>query len=261
MFLFQVGTKGGGLMETALSAVGSTLLAALRPSMLAQIDERIGSEVNSQLQNAPAFPKIVEQSPVDLAISEGRRLVRQYYEPYQINKMLEHDSQFLAVSLGPVNVSGLSNFARVGRVTLKMTNGTIVIGLRMITGRLFGHGLFSYDFGKVGAPRQGAANFSIAHIQFEAKINQSIDLRKKPILDDLQLETGRILVQLDGKGRLDYLLETALDLLPQMFRYIIIDALEEPIKMAIQKQVLDKLNVEQLFDNNLLGMLQSVLSA
>lgn len=245
-------------METALSSAGSVILASLKPYILDQIDERINREVNAQLQNVPKLPAIVEHSPVDLAIIEARRFVRNWYEPFIIEKIVEHDSEFLAVTLGPITVHGLSKFARVGSVGLKITNGTVIISLRMITGRLHGHCKFFYDFGKVGAARAGRAEFSVGHLQFEAKVNQSMNFRKKPILDDLQLETGKIFVHLDGKGKLDYLLELTMELLPQMLRYMIIDALEEPIKQKIQQEILDTLDVEKQVDDHL-SLLESLL--
>ena len=245
------------MLQTALSSAGTTILAAMKPFILNQIDERITAEVNTLLKDTPKVPFNAEMSPVDWTVIEGRKLVSEFYEPFKIEKIFDHNSEFLAVYVGPVQIHGLSRFARVGKVTMKMVNSTIQFGLRMITSSLYGRCHFVYDFGKVGAERNGTANFTVDHLQFEAKINQSVDLYKQPILDDLQLEIGEIAVRLDGGGKLDYLVELGMRFLPQMLRYVIIDALEQPLKEKIQTEILDKLNLSQLVQDNL-GLLESL---
>ena len=244
-------TNSSGVLQTTLSAAGLAVLTALKPYILSQIDERITTEANALLKDVPKIPHITELSPVDWAVVEGRKFMKRYYEPFEIQKIFDHDSEFLAASLGPVQIRGLSNFARVGTVNVKMVNSTVQIGLRLITGRVFGHCRFSYDFGKVQNARNGTADFTIEHLQFQAKINQSMDLRKKPILDDLQVETGKIMIRLDGGGKLDYFAELGMQFLPRMLRYLITDAMEEPIKRIIQEKVFDKLDVNQIVQDNL----------
>lgn len=254
----QVSNTFDGMQQSVLNGAGQVMLLALKPYILNQIDERITREVNTLLRDTPRIPSFSEMSPIDLAIVEGRKLISRYYEPFEIQKVFDHDSEFLAVRVGPVRVRGLSHFSRVGTVTVKMVNSTLQIGLRVVTGRLFGRCFFFYDFGKVNDARNGTADFTVERLQFEAKINQSANLSKKPILDDLQLETGKIAVRLDGAGKLDYFVQLGMEFLPQMLRYIIIDNLEEPIKQKIQTEVLDKLDVNQIVQDQL-GLFESLL--
>ncbi|XP_065215261.1 uncharacterized protein LOC135841954 [Planococcus citri] len=248
----SVGSGAGSLVQAALNGAGIAVLSSIKPHILKQIDQRLKDEVDKQLETSPKIPKIATQSPVNLAILEGRRFVREKYEPFTIQKVLEHDSDFLKVNIGPLTIHGLSKFARVGNLTVQMKEGIIQLKVRFMTGRLRGKCKFFYDFGKTDEiKKNGEAKFAINHLQFEATLNQSINLRNKPILDDLQLEVGKVQVEMDGNGDFDFLVDYAMRYTPELIRHLVVDALEEPIKEAIQSEVLNKINIEQLIEDNL----------
>lgn len=81
-------------------------------------------------------------------------------------------------------------------------------------------------------------------------VSQSLDTRNSPELEDIQLELGNIQVRCNGAGTLDYVVEAAVNVLPNILRYQIMDALESPIKMRVQEE-LNAINVEQLIEENL----------
>lgn len=66
-------------------------------------------------------------------------------------------------------------------------------------------------------------------------LNQSLDTRKHSDVDDLQLDLGNIQVRCDGAGTIDYILELTVNVLPNILRYQIMNALEGPLKNRIQK--------------------------
>lgn len=226
-------------------------MATVRPYIQQRIDEGLTVEVNKQLASVPKVPAFSKTSPVDLAVIEGRKYVRDKYDPYTIDKIFDYDDQFLAIKVGPVTVRGSSKFARVGDVQMGVVNRTAVINLHMVTGRLLGDLHFEFDFGKVGASRSGDTKFSVHHVQFETVIKQPLNLGRKPQLDDLQLEVGKVHVQMDGKGKFDYMLELALKFLPDMIRHFIVDALEETIAHRIQEDFLNRVDSEKLILENI----------
>lgn len=89
------------------------------------------------------------------------------------------------------------------------------------------------------------------HVQFEATIHQHVDSRKPPQLQDLEIETGPIRIRMDGRGNFDYLVEMVVKILPKMLRYTIIDALEEPLKQKVQSELLDKISVDKVVEENM----------
>lgn len=76
-------------------------------------------------------------------------------------------------------------------------------------------------------------------------MSQSLDLRNRAKLQDLQLELGNIQVRCDGAGTLDYVLEAVVNILPNLLRYQIMDALENPIKTRVN-EILSKIDVETI---------------
>lgn len=81
-------------------------------------------------------------------------------------------------------------------------------------------------------------------------VNQTTDTSIPPVLDDIQLELGNIQVRFDGAGTIDYLIEFGINVIPNLLRYQIMDALENPIKMRIQ-EILNTVNVEKMVHENL----------
>lgn len=80
--------------------------------------------------------------------------------------------------------------------------------------------------------------------------SQSMDTRMKPSLDDIQIELGNIQVRFDGLGTVDYAIEFGINVIPNLLRYQIMDAIEKPIKWKIQEE-LNKVEVEELIKENL----------
>lgn len=87
-------------------------------------------------------------------------------------------------------------------------------------------------------------------LQVQVVLSQSLDTRNHPQLEDIQLELGNIQVRFDGAGTADYIIEFAINVLPNLLRYQIMDALESPIKMRIQEE-LNAINVEKMIHENL----------
>lgn len=58
-------------------------------------------------------------------------------------------------------------------------------------------------------------------------------------------KTNYLQVRCDGAGTLDYVAEFLVNVLPNLLRYQIMDAIEKPLKMRIQEHM-NKFNVEEL---------------
>lgn len=86
---------------------------------------------------------------------------------------------------------------------------------------------------------------------FQVTLNasQSLDTSKSPVLDDIQIDLGNIQIRFDGLGTVDYAIELGVNVLPNLLRYQIMDALEKPIKLKVQ-EALDQLNIEQYVKEN-----------
>lgn len=238
----------GFLFQGVISAVGDAVFASLKPQILERVNLIIRTDVNKKLKDF-SIKFVNKVAPVDLAFSEGRKYVKSHgYDPYHTK-----DHTFLLGGLVNVNISefvveGLSKFYRVGNLTISMDEGTIEIGVHVLTGKLTGHCNWSGE--TFGLVKYGKTNFVVDHLQVRALVTQSLDVRKKPQLKDLDLELGWVKVTMDSPMSLNMMIEGVINAFPRLIRHIIVDTLEQPLKEKIQ-EILDKINVESIVDENL----------
>lgn len=83
--------------------------------------------------------------------------------------------------------------------------------------------------------RGGQLQFSIQHIKVLFVVIQPLNLSKKLKIDDLQLDLGNIQIRSSGLGTVDYAVEFIVNLLPNLLRYQIMDALEKPLMRKLQE--------------------------
>jgi Group 7 allergen len=93
--------------------------------------------------------------------------------------------------------------------------------------------------------RTGSLHFTVQHIKVLFEIAQPLDLSKKLKINNLQLNLGNIQIRSSGLSTSDYLVEFFVNVVPNLLRYQIMDALEKPLMAKIQ-QFTDKIDVEQL---------------
>lgn len=93
--------------------------------------------------------------------------------------------------------------------------------------------------------RGGSIQFTVQHIKVLFEITQPLDLTKKLQINDLQLDLGNIQIRSSGLGTADYLVEFFVNVLPNLLRYQIMDALEKPVMRKIQ-EFTDRIDVEKL---------------
>lgn len=238
----------GSVFQGAIGAVGDAIFNSLKPQILDRVNLVIRTDVNKKLKDF-SVKFINKVAPVDLAFSEGRRYAKnQGYDPYHTK-----DHSFLLGGLVYVNISefvveGLSKFYRVGNLSISMDGGTIETGVHVMTEKLTGHCNWSgQTFGLV---KYGKTNFTVDHLQVRALVTQSLDIRRKPQLKDLDLELGWVKVTMDSPMTLNMMIEGVINAFPRLIRHIIVDTLEQPLKEKIQ-EILDKINVESIVDENL----------
>jgi hypothetical protein len=96
-----------------------------------------------------------------------------------------------------------------------------------------------------GITRSGSVQFSVQHLKVMFQVSQPLDLRKKLKFEDLQVDLGNIQIRSNGLGTADYLVEFFVNVLPNLLRYQIVDALEKPILRKLQ-DFTDQLDMERL---------------
>lgn len=238
----------GSIFQGIINSVGTFLFDSIKPLILSQVNDNVRGDVNKHIMELPQrFPNSI--SPLDMFISEMRKFARiKKFDPYKIDNY-NNSAGIFTVELTNTWVTGLASFYRVGNVTLTMKEKVLYAGLHVGTNQLFGS--CQWEIGVAGLmSRAGTVSFTTEYIQVNVTVAQPLDVRKKPKIEDFNLKLGNIQMRVNGAGTTDYVLEFLVNILPNILRYQIVDAIENPIKQHIQNYI-DLINVEQMIDEKL----------
>ena len=103
--------------------------------------------------------------------------------------------------------------------------------------------------------RKGLLRFSVDSLKLRVRLAQPLNLSKKPRIEDLDIDLGTLTLRSEGAGSLDYAFELGVNSFPNLFKNIVIDAIEHPLMWAIGSQLqeldMEKLQCEIFVVNNL----------
>ncbi|KAH0540334.1 uncharacterized protein LOC123259348 isoform X1 [Cotesia glomerata] len=245
--------KNLGFLESvfqgAMNSLGSFIFDSIKPFILNEVNTNIRGEVNKKISKLPHyFPNSI--SPFDMAIAEARKQVSDLgYDPYKL-KDYSQSAGLITVVSSHTWLTGLASFYRMGNITLTMENGTvhavIDVGTQEIDGRTH------WEVGLINGflSRAGTISFTVQYLRMQMKLIQPVDTRKRASLEELNFELGNIQTRIHGAGTLDYIIEAGVNILPNLLRYQIMDAIEGPIKNRIQEEI-NKIDVEKLISENI----------
>ncbi|KAI4458734.1 hypothetical protein MML48_7g00004553 [Holotrichia oblita] len=235
-------------LQSIMNSLGKFIFDSIEPYISKQSDAMARVEINKRSREFPQrFPNSI--SPFDQVLSMARQIVRkQGYDPYEVPNYNTTLGMF-SVEMTHTWLTGLSSFHRVGNISFVLLNNTFEGNMEIGTQRLEGRA--NWEMGIVGGllSKSGTVKFTVEYVKVGIIIKQSMDTRNKPELEDIQLELGNIQVRFDGAGTLDYIVEFSVNVLPNVLRYQIMDALESPVKRRIQEE-LNYINVEEMIMEN-----------
>ncbi|XP_037820487.1 uncharacterized protein LOC119609686 [Lucilia sericata] len=239
----------GTVFQGIVNSAPNLVFDAMKPFMLQEADKKLREEINNnivKLMGDKLLPNSI--TPLDMAIAEGRKKVREMgYDPYRMPDYNRTVGVF-SMQLSNTWINGISSFYRVGDVVVSMENNTVTLNVKVGTQQIAGAGQWEVGCGLVS--RVGHVQFTVQHIRITVSVSQALDTRKRPVINDLQIDLGNIQVRCDGAGTLDYIMEFVVNVLPNLLRYQIMDALENPIKMRIQEKF-NTIDVEQAIKDNI----------
>lgn len=240
----------GSMFQGVINSVGNFLFDSIKPYVLKEAYSKVRTEINKKLEEVAGdmqFPNSI--APLDMVIADCRKKVREMeMDPYKVKDYNTTVSIF-SITLSHTWITGISSFHRVGNITLRMENNTAIADFEIGTQKL--EGSTQWDISALGLlSRAGTASFSVEYISGRIILGQPLDTRKRPEFRNLDLEVGNIQVRCNGAGTLDYVIEFVVNILPNLLRYQIMDALESPIKERMQQE-LNKVNVEDMIKQEL----------
>jgi hypothetical protein len=93
--------------------------------------------------------------------------------------------------------------------------------------------------------------FSLEYISILVEVGQPANLNKPTMINKIDLEVGNIAVLSDGIGTMDYILEAVFNIIPNLLRKQIVDAMEDPLRELIQLEVQKALQIEKMIEERL----------
>jgi len=237
----------GSVFQSVVNGAPNLVFDAMKPFMLQEADKKLRSEINTMIQNTLGERRLPNSiTPLDSAIAMARKMVREKgYDPYHLPDVNRTMGVF-SVQLAHTWINGISSFYRVGNITAGMANKTVSVVLQIGTQQVTGAGQWEVGLGMM--TRVGHVQFTVQHIRATVGVSQSLDTRKRAQITDLQFDMGNIQVRCDGAGTLDYVMEFAVNVIPNLLRYQIMDAIENPIKQRVQEKF-NTIDVEQVIKN------------
>lgn len=234
----------GSIFQGVINSIGAFLFDGIKPFILKEVNTNVRGEVNKQISQLPQyFPNSI--SPFDMAIAEARKQVSQMgFDPYKLEDYTSTFGVFTATS-SHTWITGLASFHRMGNITISMEDGTVYAILDIGTQEL--EGRTHWEVSVIGGflSRAGTISFTVQYFRVQVKLSQPLDTRKRATLENLELELGNIQTRIHGAGTLDYLIEASVNVLPNLLRYQIMDAIEGPLRRRLQIE-LHKVDVEKL---------------
>lgn len=164
-------------------------------------------------------------------------------------------------------LEGLSNFNRVGDLSLSMDKGMIQFGIHVITSKLKGYFKWCVTFsGKRSVTESGMLQFNVDYLQVRISVNQSVNINNKPVIDDIDVRLGKINIKHDGLNSLDFIIESVVNnYIPDILKILIIDSIEEPLKWKVQEilnhTLVDKYSIDNILNDKVLPKLDEFVTS
>ncbi|KAF6216224.1 hypothetical protein GE061_000564 [Apolygus lucorum] len=225
----------GSLFQGMINTLGTFVFDSIKPFILRTVNTNLRGDVNKFLMNVKkTFPNSIP--PLDLGIAELRKATREKgYDPFKLEDY-SYSAGIFSFDARQIWLFGLATFYRVGNITVGVTNNTLTVGLQVATKKIKGKTDWEVSLGSV-LSRTGYTSFSVEYLEIDAKVNQSLNVRKTPKLEDLKVSVGNIQLRSDGLGTMDYVLELVANVLPNLLRYQIVDALEGLMRQRLQENL------------------------
>lgn len=242
--------ENAGILATVLQGIfnsmGGILYDSIKNYLLEDAETNMRNDINNKLDQVVGnieFPNTI--TIIDMVLVDVRKKIKDIkMDPLNIEDYASTVGIF-KLALNSTVLKGLSTFHRIGNVTIRLENTSLLVVFEIGTKELQGSTCWEFSGINGFINNTGRVSFSVAYIQGRFVLSQPLDIREKTEFRDLQLEIGNIQFGSEGMGTLDYILEVSGNILPTFLRYQIISAIELPLRWKIQRE-LNEINTEEL---------------
>ncbi|KAL3289518.1 hypothetical protein HHI36_022935 [Cryptolaemus montrouzieri] len=236
------------MFQGVINSVGDSLFNSIKPFILSEVNKNMRADVNKEIRKIPVtFPNSI--SPFDQVFILFRQEVRKRgFDPYKVANY-NNSVGIFDIYMRDTYFYGLSSVYRSGDVLIEFKNNTIYGYFEGGTQKL--KGVSNWELAVITGifGKKGKLEFTIDYFTVKVNASQSTNTDFPPKLEDIDLELGNIQIRFDGTGSLDYLVELGINVMPNLIRYQIMDALRQPVKTRIQ-EAMNQVNIRSLIIEN-----------
>lgn len=119
----------GSLFQSVINNAPNMVFDTMKPHMLKEAYLNFRTEIDSKIEEMMGNSTLPNSiSPLDMAIAEARKKVREMgYDPFIIRNY-NHSIGLFSIQLKNTMINGASNFYRNGDIFMNLDNNTITIG-------------------------------------------------------------------------------------------------------------------------------------
>lgn len=236
------------MFQGVINSLGDSLFNSIKPFILSEVNTNIRNDVNKELRNmSQRFPNSI--SPLDqLFITFRQEIRKRHYDPYLIPEY-NNSIGIFDIYMRDTVLYGLSSVHRSGNVTVELKNNTVYAYFEGGSKKVRGVGEWELALVAGIISKKGKIDFSVNYFTVKVNISQTANTDFPPKIEDIQLELGNIELRFDGVGTADYVVELLINVMPNLLRYQIMNALEGPVKTRIQ-EALNNINIKSLIVEN-----------
>ncbi|KAK3853698.1 hypothetical protein Pcinc_039776 [Petrolisthes cinctipes] len=244
-----------GLSYTHSLLVGtaSTFFSTvIQPFVVGGAQSKIMDRINERMKQRLAhltFPDSI--SPADYAVTKVRNRIREMnMDPFKANKTIDQNLTWgVTIQLKNVAVSGISTIHRTHEVSFQFIDNAVFVTLQIGTQTLAGGADWSLSAALMPGVG-GHLDLEIESLAITIEIKQPANIRSPPTLRKIDVQLGNIAVRSGGEGTMDYIVEAAVNILPNALRNVIMNKLEPKIHQIIQREM-NKMDLYRIVMNKL----------
>ncbi|XP_018021612.1 uncharacterized protein LOC108677835 [Hyalella azteca] len=219
------------------SAVGSRVSTATD-----KINERLGARLGDK-----RFPAGIP--PIDLLVAGIKQDLRQKMDPLKIGHKIVQLPAGLSLNASNISVAGLSTVHRAGEVSLQLIDDRLLLVLQLGCQAVSVHA--DVEVSSMVLPSMSSSlKFTLDSLSIWVEAQQSADVRHPPQLRRIQITLGNFRLVGSGESSFSYLLEAAVNTLPNALRGTISSAIQPTLHKIIQQR-LYSLDIEELIEKRL----------
>lgn len=237
---------GLSVVVYAADSFFDTIVSSVLDSRIAGIREKLNARLLEKLPEK-RFPLGIH--PVDLLLAGVKDDLMHKFDPFVIGNKTVRLPAGATLEASNITVTGLSSIHRTHEVSLQLIDDRLLLVVQMGTQQVSVTTDVEVSL-SVLPSIVTEVEFSLDSFSVWFEATQSADVRHPPVLNRIHITLGNFRLLSAGESTLSYILEAAVNGLPNALRNTILTKLEPRLHQIIQRR-LNTLDIQDLIEKRL----------